>query len=117
MKPQTRNSRKAETDTTDISPTQLFTAFAAKRRQHALAYLAQKPAAIQLGDLAEYIALKEDDPSYDRYQRILVDLHHNHLPHLRDARLVSYDVETELLELAVDRDVVAPYLRLAEHEE
>lgn len=114
MKPQTRNSQGAEIDDADISSTRLFRAFAETRRQYALTYLAQKPAAIHLGDLAEYIALKEATPTYDWYQRILVDLHHQHLPHLRDAGLVRYDESTERLELAVDRDVIAPYLDLAE---
>ncbi|SDJ41980.1 DUF7344 domain-containing protein [Natronorubrum texcoconense] len=117
MKPRTQNPRKAEIDRSDVSSTQLFAALAEERRQYALGYLSQKTAAIQLGDLAEYIALKEGEPSYDRYQRIVVDLHHRHLPHLRDAGLVRYDDDAELLELAVDRDVVAPYLRLADHTE
>ena len=114
MKPHTQTPQDAETVTTDISQAELFSAFAAERRQHALGYLAQKPVAIYLGDVAEYIAVKEENPTYDGYQRTLVDLHHNHLPYLCDIGLVRYDVKTELLELAVDRDVVAPYLQLAE---
>lgn len=114
MTPKTRNSQGAEIDDADVSSTRLFRAFAETRRQYALGYLAQKPAAIHLGDLAEYIALKEATPTYDRYQRVLVDLHHQHLPHLQDAGLVRYDEATERLELAVDRDVIAPYLDLAE---
>lgn len=115
MKPHTRDAEKTEVNRQEISSTQLFAAFSEERRQHALAYLAQKPAAIHLGDLAEYIALKEQDPSHDWYQRIIVDLHHQHLPHLCDSSLVRYDPETELVELVVDRDVVAPYLQLTEH--
>lgn len=114
MKPQTRTPREADIDPKSVPPTQLFVAFSEERRQHTLAYLAQKSAAIHLGDLAEYIALKEETPTYDRYERILVDLHHQHLPHLCDVGLVRYDAESELLELAVDRGVVAPYVQLAE---
>lgn len=114
MKPQPRNPQEAELDNAGIPSTRLFRAFAEKRRQYALTYLAQKPAAIHLGDLAEYIAIKEDTPSYDWYQRILVDLHHQHLPHLCDAGLVRYDEETELIELAVDRGEITPYLQLTE---
>lgn len=117
MKPHTQTPQDAEIDTPDISHTELFTAFAAERRQHALTYLAQKPVAIPLGDLAEYIALKENEPSYDWYQRILVDLHHRHLQQLRDAGLVHYEADTELVELAVDRDVIEPYLQLIENAE
>lgn len=117
MKPQARNPRETEDDSSEISPTALFTALSEKRRQHALAYLAQKPAAIYLGDLAEYIAIGEDDPSYERYQRIVVDLHHRHLPHLREAGIVRYDAETELIELTIDRDAMAPYLAIVERAE
>lgn len=117
MKPHTQTPENAEIDTPDISHTELFAAFAAERRQHALMYLAQKPVAIPLGDLAEYIALKEHNPSYDWYQRILVDLHHNHLPNLCNVGLIDYEAETELIELAVDRDVILPYLELTEHAE
>lgn len=117
MKPQTTHPQKAELDRTDMNPTQLFAVLSAERRQHALVYLSQKPAAIYLGDLAEYIALREGHPSRDRYQRIVVDLHHNHLPTLCDAGLVAYDADTELLELAVDRDAIAPYLALTDHAE
>ena len=117
MKPHTQTPEDAEIETSDISHTDLFAAFVVERRQHALTYLAQKPVAIPLGDLAEYIALKEDNPSYDWYQRILVDLHHNHLPYLCDVGLVDYEAETELIELAVGRDVVSPYLQLAERAE
>ncbi|WP_246999262.1 DUF7344 domain-containing protein [Halosolutus gelatinilyticus] len=112
MKPHTKTPRDDATDTEAISPTDLFAAFAAARRRDTLSYLAQKPAAIHLGDLAEYIAVAEGEPSYDWYQRILVDLHHRHLPHLRDAGLVHYEADSELVDLAVDRDVIAPYLEL-----
>ena len=117
MKPQIRNPQKAEVETSEITPTQLFAALSAERRQYTLSYLSHKPAAVPLGDLAEYIALKEDQPSYDWYQRILVDLHHRHLPHLCDNGLVRYEADEELVELAVDRSVVAPYLRLADQAE
>lgn len=89
------------------------TAFSHERRQHTVAYLAQKPAAIPLGDLAEYIAIKEGEPSYEWYERVLTDLAHCHLPHLREAGLVQYDMEEETVELAVNQSVVVPYLKLA----
>lgn len=112
MKPTTRNPHDVETGQSAISSADLFAAFANERRQHTLIYLAQKSAAIPLGDLAEYIALKEGEPSYDWYERILTDLYHHHLPYLTDAGLVSYDADSELVTLAVERTVVAPYLRL-----
>lgn len=113
MMPKTRDSNQRKGDRHEITPTQLFTAFSHERRQQTLAYLAQKPAAIVLGDLAEYIAIKEEQPSYEWYERVLTDLTHSHLPYLQDTGLVQYDAEEETVELAVDRRVVAPYLQLA----
>ncbi|WP_207891182.1 DUF7344 domain-containing protein [Natrarchaeobius oligotrophus] len=117
MKPETRNPNDGGDGTPAITPTELFRAFSSDRRQRALDYLAAKPAAIPLGDVAEFVALEEGEPSYDRYERILVDLYHNHLPQLTDVGLVAYDAETELVSLAIDRAVVAPYLRLADSSE
>ncbi|MFP9190550.1 DUF7344 domain-containing protein [Natronosalvus vescus] len=117
MKPQTKHPQNTAPATVEITPTHLFGAFAEERRQFTLSYLAQKPAAIHIGDLGEYIALKEDTPSFDWYQRILVDLHHRHLPYLCDFGLVRYDEETELVSLAIDRHVIDPYLKLAEQGE
>ncbi|WP_319004377.1 DUF7344 domain-containing protein [Natrinema amylolyticum] len=111
--PTTRDTNQPKDDRREITPTQLFTAFSHERRQQTLAYLAQKPAAIALGDLAEYIAIKEEQPSYEWYERVLTDLAHCHLPHLQEAELISYDAESEIVELAVKRSVVAPYLELA----
>lgn len=113
MMPKTRNPNQRKGDRHEITPTQLFAAFSNERRQQTLAYLAQKPAAIALGDLAEYIAIKEEQPSYEWYERVLTELAHSHLPHLQDTGLVRYEAERESVELAVDRRVVAPYLRLA----
>lgn len=101
------------TDTNDPSPTALFRAFAEPRRQHALQYLVHKPGAVRLGDVAEYIAIAEGEPTRDRYERLLVALSHAHVPHLSDAGIVRYDADAETLELATDPETVRPYLRLA----
>lgn len=110
--PETRNPNQPD-EYREITPTQLFTAFSHERRQQTVAYLAQKPAAIPLGDLAEYVAIEEEQPSYEWYERILTDLGHCHLPHLHDAGLVRYEPDQETVKLAVKRSVVAPYLKLA----
>ncbi|MCU4926732.1 hypothetical protein OB905_12200 [Halobacteria archaeon AArc-dxtr1] len=117
MKPEARNPQNPAVESPEITPTELFATLSSDRRQYALSYLAQKPAAIPLGDLAEYLAVTENRRSYEWYQRILVDLHHQHLPYLADVGLVRYDDQTELVELAVDRSVVDPYLRLARRDQ
>lgn len=113
MMPHAHDLSQPDESRDEITPTELFIAFSHIRRQETMAYLAQKTAAISLGDLAEYIALKEKEPSYEWYERILTDLAHNHLPMLQETGVIDYDRESESVELAVERRVVAPYLNLA----
>ena len=115
MTSQTRTPKRTTLESPETSPTQLFAAFAHERRQLALAYLAHRPAATVLDDMAEFVALAEGDPTRGRCERIRTDLVHSHLPQLCDAGLVRYDRDTGLVTLVVDRDVVAPYLELAGH--
>ncbi|WP_247730917.1 DUF7344 domain-containing protein [Halovivax limisalsi] len=114
MIPNSKTPHRSD-DRREITPTELFAVFSSERRQRAVAYLAGKPAAIPLGDLAEWIAICEGEPTYDRYDRVLTALAHTHLPHLSDAGIVRYDAGAETVELAVSRRVVQPYLELAGH--
>lgn len=102
-----------ETEMPDPSPTTLFGAFADERRQHAVQYLIHKPGTVPLGVVAEYIAIAEDDPTRDNYERILVSLVHTHIPLLTEVDLVRYDADRETVELRTDSDVLRPYLELA----
>lgn len=113
MIPDARDPDRFDDEHREITPTQLFAAFADERRQLTVAYLAQRPAAISLGDLAEYIAIREGQPTYERYERVLTALAHSHLPALHDVGLVRYDADDETVALAVSRSVVGPYLKLA----
>ena len=115
MMPQARTPDGASTDSSEITPTELFTVFAHERRQLALAYLSHRGTAISIGDLAEYIAVTEGDPTYEWYERIVTDLHHSHLPQMCDLGIVDYDVESERISLTVDTGIVTPYLDLAGH--
>lgn len=84
-------------------------------RDDPLLVLAQKAAAIPLGDLAESITIEEDEPTAEWYRRICTDLYHSHLPYMREVGLIHYDGASELGEVATDRSVVTPYLHLAGH--
>ena len=99
-------------DPADPSPTTIFKALAETHRQHILQYLAHTPGAVPLGDLAEYLAITDGNPTRDHYERILTGLYHHHLSHLADAGLVYYDTDPETIEL-VDASTVRPYLNLA----
>ncbi len=90
----------------------MFRALSEERRQYAVVYLARRAGAIYLGDIAEYVAIREGEPNRDRYERILVDLHHRSLPTLVEAGVVAYDPATELVELSVPAAELRPYLDL-----
>ncbi|WP_255193120.1 DUF7344 domain-containing protein [Natronobeatus ordinarius] len=115
MTSQTRTPKQADVESPETTPTRLFAAFAHERRQLALAYLAHRPAATALDDLAEFVALTEGDPTRDRCEHVYADLVHAHLPQLCDAGLARYDPDTDLVTLVVDRGVLTPYLELAGH--
>ncbi|WP_255168265.1 DUF7344 domain-containing protein [Natrononativus amylolyticus] len=101
------------TATSEIPSPIVFRALSHRRRQYALQYLVQRPGAVALGDLAEYIAIEEGTVTRDRYERILTGLYHTHLPHLSDAGFVWYDLEREVVDLCVEPRALAPYLELA----
>lgn len=99
------------TDSLEIEPTTMFNVLSHEHRQYLLQYLAHKPGTVPLGDVAEYIAVREDDTTRDRYERILTGLYHLHLPQLVDADLITYDEDRKTVQLIVD-DGLTPYLQL-----
>ena len=113
MKTKTPDTSVSSTDTPDLTPTTVFGLLANTRRRYVLHYLSQTVGAVSFDDLAEQIALWEDDPTYDRYERILTGLYHTHLPKLADAGVVRYDVERETVELLETADALMPHLELA----
>lgn len=103
----------AGTVTVSVSPTTIFEALSHERRQLALQYLVHKPGAVELGDIAEYIAIEEERTTQDQYERIITGLYHNQLPRLIGTDLVQYDGDRETVSLRVDREALQPYLDLA----
>lgn len=99
--------------TADLTPSDIFSILADSRRRFALHYLAQRVGAIQISDLAEQIALWENDLSRDQFNRIVTGLYHTQLPALREAGLINYDVESEEIERLPAADQLTPYLELA----
>lgn len=99
--------------TADLTAADIFSLLAADRRRNILHYLAQRPGSVPLGELAEQVAVWEDDPTYDQYERILTSFHHQHLPKLVEAGVVEYDVEAETVSVQPPIDDFRPYLDLA----
>lgn len=99
--------------TGELSATDIFPLLANDRRRNALHYLSRRVGAVSLGELAEQLAVWEDDPTYDHYERILTSLHHDHLPKLVAGDLVTYDADGETVSGCDTMDSVQPYLDLA----
>lgn len=99
--------------TNERSASDVFHLLADDRRLHVLDYLSRHAGDVSLGELAEQVAIREDDPTYDHYQRILTSLYHTHLPQLVDCGMVRYDVERETVTTLDAIDAVRPYLDIA----
>lgn len=97
----------------DLTAGDIFSLLADDRRRNMLQYLAQRTGSVPLGELAEQVAIWEDDPTYDQYERILTSFHHQHLPKLTEAEVVEYDVELETVTVQSNIDAIRPYLDLA----
>lgn len=97
----------------DLTAAEIFPLLASSRRRHVLHLLSYHTRAMPLGEIAEQIALSEDNPTRDHYERILTDLYHNHLSKLVDGNLVHYDPEQETVTGLDAMECVRPYLDLA----
>lgn len=80
----------------ELSPDRLFDALADERRRYALASVVAGESPMSLSELAEAVAERDDsaarDSEADR-KRILIELHHTHVPALADVGFVDYDRE------------------------
>lgn len=112
MRSETTDARTPGIDATDLSPATVFDLLADDRRRYALHYLSATVGAVALADLAEQVVLSEGDATEDRYERVLTDLYHRHLPRLDDAGVARYDPERETVELLDAAGRLAPFLKL-----
>lgn len=73
----------------------------AERREVALDVLTKRPTPVALEELAEAVAKHEYDvevPPSDILERVVITLHHNHLPKMTDARAIEYDPTSRRIE-------------------
>ncbi|RJX47791.1 hypothetical protein DP106_14060 [Halonotius pteroides] len=80
------------------------------RRRVALTYLATQAGTTPVSDVADQIALLEDEHTRDNYERICMSLVHTHLPVLADAGTITYDYDQEVVELRDQGTDVLQYL-------
>lgn len=91
-----------------LTDDQIFWVLSNQRRRDIIQYLREQGGAATLGELAEWMAAKENGKtvqqvsSYER-KRVYVGLHQNHLPMMDDMDVVYYDDDRKTIEL---RDTV-----------
>lgn len=88
----------------------VFDVLAHQRRRYVLAFLAEDDRSIAVADLAEDIAIRENDgmPTgipKETIQAISTSLHHRHLPKLADAGFVEYD-DHDLVRISVPTEPI-----------
>lgn len=105
--------RASDTSTPDLTATDILPLLSHDRRRNILHYLAGRAGSVQLAELAEQLAIWEDDPTHDQYERILTSLYHIHLPKLVEADVIEYRVEEETITGLAAIDTIRPYLDLA----
>lgn len=77
-----------------------------RREIVALIYNAEE-GIFSLDEIAHRLARQEadrSDRSRPRRERVMIDLHHRHLPKLDDAGLISYDADTGEIRPRIDSD-------------
>jgi hypothetical protein len=100
----TRDGEESATEPHTLSNTVIFTVLKNRRRREALQYLRHAEGPVSLGDLAEYIAAKENDVETDQLtsaqrKRVYTTLYQCHLPMMDDADVVEYDQNRGSVEL------------------
>ena len=73
----------------------------AERRKVALDVLVKRPTPVALEELAEAVATRESSvevPPWDLLKRVVITLHHNHLPMMTAAGAIEYDPTTRRVE-------------------
>lgn len=100
-----------------LTTSEIFGLLASDRRRHVLHYLNGRVGGVSLGELAEHLAIRADDPTFERYERILAGLLHLDLPRLADAGLLAYDGDAETVTGTEAAARLRPYLELAMPED
>lgn len=99
----------------------VFKLLSSQRRRHVLGCLQERDAPVELADLAEEVAAREEEvPTAEvtakEARRIHLSLYHTHVPKLKDAGVVRYDQEDETVTLATDADRLERYEKLLDVE-
>lgn len=111
------NGKKAQegTEGEELSDDDVFEVLYNRRRRDVLSYLCENDGRATQGELAEYIAAKENDTvvqrlsSYER-KRVYVGLYQNHLPMMDDVGVIDYNKNRGTVRLTESATPLEPYL-------
>ncbi|WP_323192611.1 hypothetical protein [Halostella sp. PRR32] len=83
----------------------IFRLLSSQRRRYVLHSLKEYENPLALADLAKEVGIRETDGansevSVEEVKRISISLYHTHIPKLRDANIVQYDKETDIVTLS-----------------
>lgn len=83
----------------DLTETERHTLLRDERRRLALDVLAERPATVDLSEVATEVAAREAgaDASEETVRRVEVALHHTHLPKMDELGVLTYRPETNLV--------------------
>ena len=95
----------------------IFQIFAHHRRRYALRGLRMHETPMALADLADEVAIRENEAplteiSAEEVKRIYMSLYHTHIPKLADADLVRYDQECDSVILLESPEEISRYQEL-----
>lgn len=99
----------------DINTT--FGIFAHHRRRYALRGLRMYEDPMTLADLADEVAIRENEApiteiSAETVKRVYLSLYHTHVPKLEEAGLVQYDQDTDMVALSERADDIEQHQEL-----
>lgn len=98
-----------------LSDDDVFEVLYNRRRRDVISYLLEEDGSSTVGELAEYIAAKENDSTVQQLssserKRVYVGLYQNHLPMMDDVGVVDYDKNRGTVKLRECVTQLEPYL-------
>jgi len=107
----------AKPSTPDLPAPEIFRLLTDERRRNILYYFAANTDSVPLADIAEQLAIGENNPTTDHQEHILTCLHHIHLPKLVEAGMIDFNGEEKTVTGLTTIDAIRPYLDLALRDE
>lgn len=112
MTTETPTPTRRPSPSADPPAAEIFPLLADERRRIVIHYLTRQVGAVSVEDLADHLAFREGTRDEEAIERILINLHHSHLPRLADSGLVRFDRERKTVTGRATLEAVRPFLDL-----